>query len=325
MFLNLTGLLMDLSHATLESYFKFHKHHEELNRNLKVAVIALNLLKLKLDAGATMAEIKGIMYGTTNMWGGMPDWTDPVKWVDNAIYDLADHGVVRVFSAFDVFLDELQGELQTCSLSKQLSLKPLSNSARVHDVDEEEPDRCFRMLNKYGIQIPHELHVKPIYNYYRLSRNCIAHRSSFASSALATLSDSSELKAAIQQWRTITTNRTSPPVRSLVSGEQIQFTHRDAIFSSSVTRHVALAINRVVIDNIGIKGLILLIAQNHILKVKSIRNIEKMRDVHSVFKAGMGRIEGLKNYSFKKTLIELGIEEQVKKKFNKLRIAALKT
>lgn len=68
---------MDLSLANLKSSNQFHKFHEELNRVLKIHVIALTFFRLELDKGVKEEEVKKKMYGSGELWGGMTSWKNP--------------------------------------------------------------------------------------------------------------------------------------------------------------------------------------------------------------------------------------------------------
>ncbi|MHA0328672.1 hypothetical protein [Sphingomonas melonis] len=103
---------MDLSGANTEAILRFHRFHERFNRSIKVQAIGLGLLADEVDAGTPAETIRDRLYARPDwLWGGMPDWTNPRVEIDAALRDIGQAGVVRAFSAFDLFLDELMAEL----------------------------------------------------------------------------------------------------------------------------------------------------------------------------------------------------------------------
>jgi len=264
---------LDLSVAALDSGIKYHCFHENFSHTIKANVIALVHLELMLQNGLTVQELKDRIYDTTELWGGMPRWKQPQIYLKEARYDLACHGVVRVFSAFDVFLSEFEGEVSSWQdFSKKRygsqAFKEISRKAsKADDEKNEEEDvaRCFRTMDRFGWTLRYEQLIKPLYRYYRLSRNCIAHRNAVVSPALADASADPALQVAKTSWCQITHELSEPPVKVLTSGKKMEFTHQDAIFCSSLSRGIALQINKLALDIMGLNGLVYFKTKKNIL------------------------------------------------------------
>src|SRR5689334_11458875 len=106
------GEVMDISAANTEASFRFHRAHERLNISIKVQMIGLGLLADEIDSGSQPAELKERLYRRKGwLWGGMPDWTNPRSIITAARRDIGQAGVVRAFSAFDLFMDEIASDL----------------------------------------------------------------------------------------------------------------------------------------------------------------------------------------------------------------------
>src|SRR4051812_23860374 len=97
----------DLSRANTEAavqYQRFHDHHSHM---LKVMALGLILFQRAIDEGRTHAEIQEVAYANGGLWGGLPVWRNPRHLIADARQEVGNSGIVRAFSAFDVFLDKL--------------------------------------------------------------------------------------------------------------------------------------------------------------------------------------------------------------------------
>lgn len=316
---------MDISNANLESGNTFHLFHEELNRVIKINVIALTLLRQQLASGLSEQEVKEKVYETGELWGGMPSWTNPNQLLDGARRDLGNNGILRVFSAFDVFMDTLEGELGswyhfTHKTAKNDLQKDIKKAIKAEE--EGDSDKLFKLMARRGWNLSNEKHIKSIYTYYRLSRNCIAHRNSIVSTALSECSHSQDLKDALDNWKNFTSDKTVPPIEPLHYGDPIRFTHRDALMASSITRLIAMNINQLVIKEIGIDGIIYLAANRlffHDILPEGLvlcQNVGKT--IYQILHSGR-KVKDGDSHEVKKILIDLGIFDECKKKFRRMK------
>jgi hypothetical protein len=316
---------MNLSNAVLESGVNFHRFHEELNRVMKINVIALSLFHRQLASGLSKKEVKEKVYDTGELWGGMPSWKDPYQLLKSAQYDLGNNGVVRVFSALDVFMDTIEGELG----SWNDFLEKKSKSSLQRDIQKAinaeikaDVDKFFKLMTRRGWNLANDEYIKSVYSFYRYSRDCIAHRNGIVSTALSNLSKSQQLKDALDNWKKITTDKTIPPIKPLMFGDSIKFTHRDAIFASSITRSMAMNINDLVVKEIGKDGIVYLTAQKFIFKeclpVDYLKSENVSKAITSIL-YNYRRITEVNQHNVKECLIKLGIHEDCKRIFKKLK------
>jgi hypothetical protein len=106
------GGAVDIEYASIEPFLHYHRFHERLNRSIKVQVIGLRLLADSIEQGHPFQKIRDTLATHNEYIGGMPDWTDPTGLVRSARLDIGRAGVVRAFSAFDLFLDEIAAALE---------------------------------------------------------------------------------------------------------------------------------------------------------------------------------------------------------------------
>ncbi len=107
--------------------------------------IGLGLLADEIDAGTPAEVIKARLYARPGwLWGGMPDWINPTAELDAALRDIGQAGTAKAFSAFDLFMDEIEAELT--------SWRDFSGVAISVDADfigalqEDKADRFYRRL-----------------------------------------------------------------------------------------------------------------------------------------------------------------------------------
>jgi hypothetical protein len=241
---------LDLCGANTEASLRFHRSHEQLNRSLKVQMLGLGLLADEIDVNRQPAELKERLYRRSDwLWGGMPDWSDPQAIVIDARRDIGQAGVVRAFSAFDLFMDEIAADLiRWLAFTNQEQL--LANEK------SQEPDRAARFYHRIGGTPKSVEFLWPVYRYFRFARDCIVHRDGRASNALLETYKDPALMHALDAWVEQTGEMTAPEVTSIDPGCLIDFNHRQAISASSVLRLVAFDINRQVIKIVGVNGLV---------------------------------------------------------------------
>lgn len=252
---------MDLSGANTEATLRFHRFHERFNRSIKVQAIGLGLLADEVDAGTPPETIRDRLYARPDwLWGGMPDWTTPRVEIDAALRDIGQAGVVRAFSAFDLFLDELMAELT--------SWRDFSGATPLDDVDtplnDDEPgdtDRVERIYARLGASRARISDVWAVYVYFRRARNCIAHREGVASRSLVEAYAAPELALTLDRWIAQTGDMTAPALVAVQEGEQIAFSHRQGIAASSTLRLIAIDLGELVITQLGERGFVYLAAR----------------------------------------------------------------
>lgn len=261
---------MDSSNAQMPAFLRFHRFHEDLNRRLKIGVIGLDVLAESLASKAhNFNSIKDLCYSRGELWGGMPDWTDPQATIEEAKNDLGSAGVLRAFSAFDVFLEQLGGEIQVYTeRNKRTRLPALGTTSQAQaavEENEEDPKiKLSRFYSRYGWDQKAILDVLPLYTYFRLMRNCLAHADGQVKPALAEVSTSAEVAAAEGSWKRRYRGKSAPASRTQIERKTLDIRHRDAILASSVLRDIANDLNRKAVSLLTADGLVYLAAHRAI-------------------------------------------------------------
>jgi hypothetical protein len=197
--------------------------------------------------------------------GGMPDWNDPASLIDEARGDIGRSGVLRAFSAFDLFLTRIEADLSGWNArSQSLSLEEEGDVQIDENEDNEDADRLSRFYRRIGESRAAIEFAWPIYRYFRLARDCIVHRQAIVSHALEELQNSSDLKTAIENWPAgVGGERLSVPTQSFEI--TLPFTHKEAIIASTVLRLIGKHINALAVNRLGINGVVYLAARRALL------------------------------------------------------------
>lgn len=252
-------MAVDIANANTEALLRYHRFHERLNRSIKVQIIGLRLLADSIEDGRPFRQIEDSLSRNNEFIGSMPDWTNPMDLVRSARLDLGRAGVVRAFSAFDLFLDEITAAVNRWRDFRELV--PASHgSSKRKAADAGDMDRVEKIYHALGAKRQDIEFLWPVYKYFRLARDCIVHRDGLATAALADQSISSDVNTAVARWVNETGEQRPPDILRLSKGEEIEFSNLHAISSSSILRLIALDLNRQVLQHVGKLGLVYLSA-----------------------------------------------------------------
>jgi hypothetical protein len=293
---------MDLSGANTEAILRYHRFHERFNRSIKVQAIGLGLLADEVDAGTPAETIRDRLYARPDwLWGGMPDWTNPRVEIDAALRDIGQAGVVRAFSAFDLFLDELMAELTSwrdfSGTTPLYAADPPSN-----DDESSDTDRIERIYARLGASRARISDVWAVYVYFRRARNCIAHREGVASRSLVEAYVAPELAPTLDRWIARTGDMTAPALVAVQEGEQIAFSHRQGIAASSTLRLIAIDLGRLVIEQLGERGFVYLAARRAFFDDPPLPATLEMTSMVKAFNNAMAIRYRVRDYDFREGL-----------------------
>lgn len=286
---------MDVSRACTEALFAFLRFHEGFNRSTKMAAVGLCLIDDALARGMTYEDFARTTYATDALWGGMPVWTDPPDLLREARADLGQAGLVRAFSAFDKFMDDLSADLDRwAAFQKRDAHEPADVDMSIERAEvtvalgggDDFEDRALRFYDRMGWSTEALAFLLPVYRYYRLARDCIAHRGGIVSPALAAASEKRQWADSIDTWNTHTDDWTPPQLVELQAGDRTPLVHRDAILASSLLVRIAQDMNRHGLEMLGERGVLYLTARRTLLdnppKVKAPTPRSAVRALHHV-------------------------------------------
>lgn len=255
--------MIDISEARLQPFKAFHSFHERINVHIKVASAAALLLVRYAAEPSLKDQLADLITASHPSWNAPPlrDVSiDVQRSQESAISAFA---LLATFSAFDDFLVGTEAEVSRGGRTDNLQAVSFEDADGIED-EEEKVDRVFRLYATQNWSTSGIAKLKPILRYFRLCRNCIAHRSSRASKALADQSTAPELKSALAKLQAY-------PDRGLKSfnvNEDIYIPPTLAIMCSHVLRLIALDANGKLVNTLGLDG-ILRSAAHHAVRLNS--------------------------------------------------------
>jgi hypothetical protein len=269
--------VLDTSRARLPPFDGFHQFHERINVHIKVASCSSLLLVQHAGDPAISGKLGALISGSHPSWNAPPvrDLTLALqKEQEGAISSFA---VLAAFSAFDDFLIGTEAEMHR---ARGADLKRSTSKSKQED-DEESADRAFRTYEQFRWPTEKIAAITTVLKYFRLCRNCLAHRSGKASKLLWEVSTSSELNAELKLLQ--------PKVRrglpAFPPGEIIHLSSTLAIMCSHVLRLIAEDANGRLIQTLGSDGVLKLMTAYCIRRIGEGGSVRDKRE-----EAYLGRI-----------------------------------
>ncbi|MEW7850520.1 hypothetical protein AB2N08_17660 [Massilia aurea] len=251
--------MIDISGARLQPFQAFHSFHERINIHIKVAHSAALLLVRHAGEPILQNQLGELITASHPSWNAPPVRNltiDVQRAQDSAISAFA---LMAIFSAFDDFLIGTEAEVSRGLGSNRPKDEELDDADGTEE-DEEKVDRVFRFYASMNWSSAGISNLQPLLRYFRLCRNCIAHRNSRASKALATLSTHSELSTALASLQ-------EGPDRGLMTfevNENIHIPPTLAIMSSHILRLIATDMNERLVAMLGLDGILKSVAHQAI-------------------------------------------------------------
>ena len=242
--------IMDVTNANTEPFFLFHRFSEEFNRNMRIAVGALGVITQMRSTVAPEMVLKLPTLGEP--WGGHTLWKDVAKEIPGTKRFLSQIGIVRVLSAFEYLLIGTKAEFDRYASFRGLEgSQNASQDLSVFYSELKWDDKALAGLT-------------PVFDYFAVIRNCIAHQSGRANETLVKLDASKELRKCLKAWcprRDIKL----PELPILTIGKEIPLLPRHAIFACEVCYRIALDINEKLRRSLGTEGLVYMAAYHSLL------------------------------------------------------------
>jgi hypothetical protein len=263
---------MDTSKANTESYLRHIRNHEMTNDMIQLTTTALNLL------GEESKSLEGEKKLAMLVNKADPQWNKPHRTMPNskqriqsAQANLSNLTIVRALSALDLFVHDALLEL--CRFSEQVRSRPgfvhmhsagLRPSCCAAPIDDYMKDRdlAARVLDAWPI-VGHELPaivngVFPLYTYFRLARNRIAHFAEIAGQHLVDYSKEVEFQEALKLWYGSISRKKdrARPLPTLKRGGPIIFQPHHSILASAVCQRIAKSYKEACVQLLGAEGLV---------------------------------------------------------------------
>jgi hypothetical protein len=248
---------MDISNANTEPFFLLHRFNEEFNRNMRIAVGALGVVTRMKRKRTAKKVLKLSTLGEP--WGAHTVWKDVVREIPGTKRFLSQIGIVRVFSAFEDFLIGAKSEFD-----RNAHLRGLEGS---QNASQDLPvfygelgwdDRAMKPLI-------------PLFDYFVVVRNCVAHQSGRTNATLVELAAGQDLKKCLRGWKS-KRNKKPPPLPKVALGKEIPLLPRHAVLAAEVCYRIALDINEKLRDSLGSEGLVYMAAYHALLSEDRIQS-----------------------------------------------------
>jgi hypothetical protein len=249
---------MDLQLANTESFLQFHDFLESLDRNLKVSFGALALVKTLPPNSVSKAGNQLIQLPTEDEpWGPHTKWLNLESVVSDSQRFIAEIGLMRMFSAFEDFLNGTKAEFDRA----EAILHGRTSTAVKSDVRDIGLRKLCDTIRLSLATIDGAL---PLFDYFLCTRNCLAHRGGKANQELVKLSHSSELLSAIAGWP-VRKGATLPQLPQVALGKRVVLQARHVIYAGFVCRAIGQVINNHLVGYLGDKGMVLMAAHHALL------------------------------------------------------------
>lgn len=166
--------------------------------------VAGNVLERHLSDKDNDTALGELIQAADSSWKTPPVWTLDDKHRSNLRSAVSDLGVVSAFSAFDDTLNGYIAEFHRWKPKTETFVKEEPDALKAlapAEIDDGKAERIVRVYAELGWPAAQLDQLLPLIQYFKLCRNCIAHRSSRASPALANYSCSDELREQLSRHK----------------------------------------------------------------------------------------------------------------------------
>lgn len=250
---------MDISGFKSTHLRDFSGFHIELNKYIKLSVAALNYLsESRTDPKELSETISKLIVGAGERWTPTK-YADPHGEIEELKIQLTESAIMRVYSSFEVFLDEISGSYSTYKLKKPEKVESTAIGAT-----------ALNLFIAFGWHTKEIEYLLPVYHFYNVARHCVVHQMGVANKELIELSTSNEFLKAIENWPTVVygTQLSPPPVVN--SDRKLDLRPHHAITYSDVCYRLASEINRKLIETIGYEHIVKSVAVKRVLEAESL-------------------------------------------------------
>jgi hypothetical protein len=255
---------MDTRRATSEGFVRFLDFKKAFNHQFKVGVAALlHVSRIVSGQGGTRI-MQGLVSDTGEPWAQDFNWTNPSQNLLDALGNTTLLGIVQVHSAVDDFCETVAADyMRWQAFSDQVSSSQPN--------EDSEAERLEATCARFGWPCDGFSQWRPVLRYFRMARNCIAHRSGVATSSLQEAGAAPELSKSLAKWAK-RDGADPPALPKFGFGQSIQLLPRHTILALDAAYRAADYLNRQFVMKVGVEGLSYLAAHHSLLngQVKTI-------------------------------------------------------
>jgi len=254
---------MEIENAYTEPFVGYHYFHKQINIAIKIVTASLIQTMSHVSKSANNKELGDLISNADPAWRNPPVWSFSDVSESDIYSFVGELGVVSAFSALDDFFDGVDGEISRCNATIHTS-KKLEPSINL----ESSEEKVLAIYNKYSWKTEKVDRFIPVLKYFRLVRNCIAHRSSKASPALVNYSSSSELVGNFSEYFE---SKTIAELPRFCPHGIVKIEPKLAIFCSHILREITKSVNGELLAFLGIDGVLYMAAYHGFLKEKPVQ------------------------------------------------------
>ncbi|MEI7283530.1 hypothetical protein [Pectobacterium carotovorum] len=249
---------MNLENVNTEPFVNLHLFHEHINITIKILTASLHNTFEIVSSSNDEKELGKLIAKTDPAWNTPPIWS--FSGISKAqIYGyVSEFGVIGAFSALDDFFEGVESEINRWNekLDEEKKMVPIDG----YDKFDEKVLNFYSKYNWKTIEIDKYI---PLLKYFRLVRNCIAHRNCKPSSALIDYSTSDFLDSTFSDNFK---NNTIAILPKFKKEEKVVIDPKLAIFSSHILRCISEDVNNKLIQFLGQDGVVNMAAHHGFLK-----------------------------------------------------------
>lgn len=236
---------MNLEAAISEPLSKHIAFHNLFNRNVKLSFGSLQLAtRLPVEASKLLVLPTG-----NEPWGSDTKWRNLEETAKSTAIFLAEMSIVRATAAWEHYLIGATAELSRASASGISEAAP-SDTDRV--AGSEIP--FIRFADQINIERSKITKLIRMENFFTTARNCIVHRSNYASKNLEEQYNDAEFRGILEEWPKRTGKwKLSLPL--IETGKLVDWRPRHAIMASYVYYRCAVVLDKALLAILGPAGL----------------------------------------------------------------------
>lgn len=239
---------MNINHVNTEPFVNFHLFHEHINITIKILTASLHNTFEIVSSSNDNKELGKLIIKTDAAWNMPPIWSFSGMTKEQIYGYVSEFGVIGAFSAFDDFFEGIESEISRWN-------EKIDENKRLVPVDDcnRFDEKVLNFYSKYNWKTNEIEKYIPLLKYFRLVRNCIAHRDGKSSSALSDYSRSNLLDSVFHEnFR----NKTITTLPKFKKEEKIIIDPKLAIFSSHILRYISKDVNNNLIQFLGEDGIV---------------------------------------------------------------------
>lgn len=265
---------MNIENVNTEPFVGYHLFHEHINVTIKILTASLNNTIAHVNNSTDEKELGNLISKTDPAWNLPPIWSFSGMSKEQVYGFVSELGLVSSFSALDDFFDGVEAEIERWN-SKLAETKRMIPA----DCYDKADEKVLTIYRKYDWDTKEIDNYLPILKYFRLARNCIAHRNSKASPALTEYSGSAELD---KEFSNNFKNKTISTLPIFQRDGKVILDPKLAIFASHILRCICKEVNKILLSFLGEDGVLNMAAQHGFLREKPVET-EAYRTPEAIF------------------------------------------